>query len=371
MLRQTARHMLGRSYGLLHAAGLYRSGLPPVAFVVENANWSTYWDGRYITDGVNGIAPGTAAITSRPERLVDRIVHFGSQYMWLTWGDTLSRRNRYVATFFHGKREDGADAARHVDEFLASVPRLETVVTAARMIERRLLDWGVPRDKLVRIPIGVDTSLFHVPDADRRQAARRQFGVPADRVCIGSFQKDGVGWGDGMEPKLIKGPDVFLEAVNAINKRRPVFVLLTGPARGYVKHGLEQMGIPYAHRFVEDYRELVSCYHALDAYLVTSREEGGPKAVMEAMATGVPIVSTAVGMAPDLIEDGVNGGLVACEDVAALTDRALLILAEDSLRQSWIARGRETVAAYDWSHVARAHYEQVYRPLLTAREAAL
>jgi glycosyltransferase involved in cell wall biosynthesis len=359
-----ARQLAGRSYALAYAIGLYRPVTPPVAFVAENANWSTRWDGTYITEGVNALAPGTATLTSRPEQLFDCLVHFGSQYMWDVWADALSASNRYVVTYFHGKPEDGPDAARHVDRFLASLGRLSKVVTAASLMESRLLDWGVPRDKLVRIPIGVDTALFTPPSTEQRRAARDAYSIPADHVCIGSFQKDGVGWGDGAEPKLIKGPDVFLDVVAKLREQEKVFVLLTGPARGYVKRGLDKLGVSYAHRFVEDYRDLVSCYHAIDLYLVTSREEGGPKAIMESMAAGVPLVSTRVGMAPDIIHDGVNGGMTESEDVAGLFERSLAVIRDPDHRAGLIAAGRDSVADYDWRHVAAAHYERVYKPLL-------
>ena len=53
--------------------------------------------------------------------------------------------------------------------------------------------------------------------------------------------------------------------------------------------------MPFAHHYVESREELAKCYHALDIYLVTSREEGGPMALMESMSSHVPVVSTRVG----------------------------------------------------------------------------
>jgi glycosyltransferase involved in cell wall biosynthesis len=69
----------------------------------------------------------------------------------------------------------------------------------------------------------------------------------------------------------------------------------------------------------------------LDLYLVTSRTEGGPKAILEAMATGVPIVSTKVGMAPDIIKEGYNGLLAEVEDVAMLSEQAIRITEDKKL----------------------------------------
>jgi glycosyltransferase involved in cell wall biosynthesis len=135
----------------------------------------------------------------------------------------------------------------------------------------------------------------------------------------GSLQKDGVGWEEGLEPKLIKGPDTLLEALERLREAVPdLHVLLTGPARGFVRAGLERLGIPYRHVLLSDLDAVADAYAALDVCLVTSRDEGGPKAVLESMATGVPLVSTRVGQAADLVRHGENGFLVDMGDANAL-----------------------------------------------------
>jgi glycosyltransferase involved in cell wall biosynthesis len=168
-----------------------------------------------------------------------------------------------------------------------------------------------------------------------------------------------------MEPKFIKGPDIFLKAVERLRREIPVVVLLTGPARGFVKQGLDRIGVPFFHRYVRSHAELVECYHALDLYFVTSREEGGPMGLMEGMASGVPVVSTAVGMAPDLIVDGMTGALVEGESAEDITEKALRML---SLPESESARLKEQAAKAvkicDWSVVGRRHLDEVYKPLL-------
>ena len=355
-----------QGYTALRALGLYEAKFPPVNFVIERADWAIRWVGNYVCEGIEAEHPGTASVTTNPAPIADRIVHFGSQYMWLAWGSHMAKSNRFVTSFFHGKPGDGPDVARHIDAFIHSVPQLSKIVTGASLVERRLLDWGVPREKLVRIPIGCDTSLFQPPTAEQRRTARLQLGIPDTHTCIGSFQKDGVGWGDGLEPKLIKGPDIFIEAVRRLAERRPVFVLLTGPARGYVRLGLERHGIPYRHDFLNDYRDMARYYYALDLYLVTSREEGGPMALMESMATHVPVVSTKVGQAEDLVTDRVTGGLVEVDDVAGICERAISLLdASPEQRATRAQKARDTVVqGFDWRLIARRHYEQVYRPLL-------
>ena len=168
---------------------------------------------------------------------------------------------------------------------------------------------------------------------------------------------------------MIKGPDVLLDVAQRVARKRPIFVLLTGPARGYVKRGLDRLGIPYRHEFLEDYRRLPTYYAALDAYLNPSREEGGPKGIIESMAAGVPVISTRVGMAPDLIRNRVTGWIAEPDDAEALAEAILECEGDPSLRDAVTTQAHRAVAVCDWAEVGRRHYEQVYRPIL-AQQAA-
>lgn len=349
---------------LLDTVGLALPSRYPIHFVIERGNWSVKWDGTYIAQAVEALRPGTICTDDKPFLLAQKIVHFGSQFQWQAWHPHMPKSNRMICTFFHGKREDDKAMMRFVDDFLASLPKLERVITAASLIENRLLQWGVPREKLVRIPIGVDTKLFRPPLPQEREAMRARFGIKPEHFVIGSFQKDGVGWGDGMEPKLIKGPDVLVDVAKRLAKDIPVFVLLTGPARGYVKKALSEAGIPFAHEFLDNYLDLPTRFHALDAYINPSREEGGPKGITEGMASGVPVVSTKVGMAEDVITPGVDGALCEVGDVEGIAQAVLSLANDTSRRDSLVAKALERAKAYDWQIVGRMHYDLVYRPLL-------
>ncbi len=336
---------------------------PPVGLVIERADWAIRWWGSFIAEEANKIRPDTAWVTTNPSELTSGVVEFGSQYQWVEWGRYLSPDCRFVTTYFHGKPEDGPQVARHIDAFLASTPRLSKIVASATLVRDRLVSWGVPDEKIAVIPIGCETDRFLPPSEEQRLAARERFGIRPDEIAIGSFQKDGDGWGNGDIPKLIKGPDVFLAAVERLAKDVPVFVLLGGPARGYVKRGLERLGIRYAYHYAPNRDELAKLYHPLDLYLVTSREEGGPMALMESMSAHVPVVSTRVGMAPDLIAEGVTGALVEVGDVEALVARALELLALPDRAAALKIAARQAVMVADWSVVARRHIDEVWRPL--------
>lgn len=371
-----ARAMLSRCKPLGYAATAYgrralaTAGLaasqPPVGLVIERADWAIRWWGSFIAEQANKVAPDMAWVTTNPALLTDGVVEFGSQYQWVEWSRYLSPRCRFVTTFFHGKPEDGPQVAKHIDAFLTSVPRLDRIVASATLVRDRLVRWGVPDDKIAVIPIGCETDRFVPPTPEQRRLARERFSIRPDEIVIGSFQKDGEGWGNGDKPKLIKGPDLFLDAVERLAKDMPVFVLLGGPARGYVRSGLERLRIRYAYHYAPDRDELAKLYHPLDLYLVTSREEGGPMALMESMASHVPVVSSRVGMAPDLIEDGVNGALVEVGNIDAMVTRAKELVALPD-RTGLTRAARESVLRTDWSVVARRHIDEVWQPLLDGR----
>jgi glycosyltransferase involved in cell wall biosynthesis len=229
--------------------------------------------------------------------------------------------NRIGVAYLHGQPGTPGMPEFDVcfDELRERHPEIDRVQVSCRAMEELVLTAGIEPEKVVRIPIGIDLEHFPHGEPDARAAGRRKLGLPESAFVVGSFQKDGVGWGDGLEPKLIKGPDVFLDVLGRVRERVPeIFVLLTGPARGYVTAGLEWLDIPHSHVAAGDRAELAGLYRMLDAYLVASRDEGGPKAVLESMGSGVPLVSTRVGQASDLVVHGENGYLADVEDPEAL-----------------------------------------------------
>jgi glycosyltransferase involved in cell wall biosynthesis len=208
--------------------------------------------------------------------------------------------------------------------------------------------------------MGVDTSLFSPATAAQRAEARRRLGIPADALVVGSFQKDGVGWGAGDEPKMIKGPDLLVEVLRRVAGRLPITALVPGPARGYVRRALETAGVPFRAGDFAPIDVFSRYYHACDVYVMTGREEGGPASVLESLASGVALVAHRTGMAPDLLVDGENGFLVDVADLDAMSDRVERLLTDPALRQRIAAAGIETARAYAWPLVA-AEYERLYR----------
>ncbi len=333
-----------------------------IHYISDSANWSFRWDAHYITRGLEKHPGIKTATNTVPWDLRHQIILFGNRFAFFKGPrDRLHLSNTLFLIWFHGDPNDpNPDMRSLFGQLPEAFDKLEKVVITCDISRRILREQGVADDKLVTIPLGVDTNRFIPAMPEGKNRIRQKLGIPPEAFCIGSFQKDGDGWGEGEQPKLVKGPDILLQVLERLKKIHPqLMVLLTGPARGYVKKGLERLGIPYRHHLLEDYPQIVPYYQALDLYLITSRAEGGPKAILEGWACGVPVVSTRVGMPADLIRHRRNGMLADVEAVAALTEHCQAMIEDKDLHDRCKKTGLETVQNYDWQAVADQYHAMI------------
>ena len=351
---------------ILHKLNIYKDHGVPIKFISEDANWAINSVGTNIKREIDIIAKNKIEILTNPSKITKKIVHFGSQYMWLSWGKHMSKENKFITTYFHGKPEDGEDVKRHIDQFLKSVPRLSKIITASTLVEKRLIKWNIDKDIISKIPLGVNTRIFLPSDKENKLLIRKRLNIPKDALVIGSFQKDGIGWEDGMKPKFIKGPDIFVKVLKILSKKRlPIYALLTGPARGYVIECLKQNNIPYFHSYVSSSEDLVPFYQALDMYLITSREEGGPMGLLESISCGIPVVTTNVGMASDVIINEKLGSISSEIDAHELAQKVEKLLGNIYKEESEFKKSiRNQALKFDWKNVAQQHWDKVYKSLI-------
>lgn len=336
---------------------LVNSGEYDLFYVIENAPWSIAWDGKYITDNLNKLGLKSKTVIDHI-CLRNKIIHFGSEntYIYSKIGLRKVHPSNYVVlTWFHVSPDDSR--VKYVPELNK---KLDYVHTSCSLTRKKLIELGLDREKIIVIPLGVSLETFRPLEGEHRKKIRRELGISNGMTVIGSFQKDGVGWGTGLEPKMVKGPDVFCDVVEQLSKHHNICVLLTGPARGYVKKRLKQANIFYIHKYLENYLDVVKYYNAVDICLITSRAEGGPKALLEAMATGVPIVSTRVGMAPEVIRDLENGMLANIDDVDGLKKKVEMLIQDPALKEKIIRRASSDIVQYDWKTITRRYKKEIY-----------
>ena len=159
--------------------------------------------------------------------------------------------------------------------------------------------------KIITIPFWSNQNIFY--NIDNIEVLREKYKIPKKCFLIGSFQRDTEG--DSIPnhtylPKLEKGPDIFIKAVKYYNDLlNNVRVLLTGRCRQYVMKELQKLGIPCIYYEMVDFKILNDLYNCLDLYIVGSRVEGGPRAINECALAKVPIISTDVGIARNLLSE--------------------------------------------------------------------
>jgi glycosyltransferase involved in cell wall biosynthesis len=331
-----------------------------LSYVIEPAEWSIKWDGEYITKNLNKSGLLKARVTTTYWGIKNQIIHFGSLNTFLTNKGFKKPHstNKTVVTCFHLVPDDSRlkfinEIENHIDFFH----------TSANITKQKLIELGILEEKIVVIPLGVDLSLFKPLSLEERQKIKRQLQIPADKIVIGSFQKDGVGWGEGLEPKLIKGPEVFIQVIEKLAKEYPVFVLLVGPARGYIKNELKNRNIPFKHTYLRNFQDIVQYYHALDLYLITSKVEGGPKQILESWASGIPVVSTKVGMVPDIAQDEKNVLLAKIGNIEEIVNQAKRVIENTDLKKILVQDAISDVQKYRWENIVRKYHQEIYSRL--------
>lgn len=331
-----------------------------IFFVSEPINWVIEEICKELIKNLNFLNI-KSSLTYSPFFLKNKILHFASINS-LVIKDKIRRfhpSNKVVVSWYHILEDDSK---------IPLIPKINQIVdvvhTACQSTKEKLVACGFDQSKVVLIPESIDLHKFISYPFTKRAKIKKKLGLPEDKVLIGSFQKDGVGWGEGLEPKLEKGPDIFCDVIEKLAQEFNVHVVLTGPARGYVKKRLERAGVGYTHKYLQYRDEVVDYYNILDLYLITSRVEGGPKAILESWACGIPLVSTKVGMAPDAIKSGENGFLVEIDDVNNLVERSRKIFKIKSVREKIVSRGLAEVKKYDWNMVIRLYFDLIYKKML-------
>lgn len=156
--------------------------------------------------------------------------------------------------------------------------------------------------KIFTIPFWVNQNIFF--EIKNKTILKKKYGISENSFLVGSFQRDTEGK-DLISPKLSKGPDQFMTIIKDYKELYPnLRVLLTGKRRQYLINNLKESNIPFNYFEMTTFSELNELYNCLDLYLVTSRTEGGPQALVECGLTKTPIISTDVGLASQILDPG-------------------------------------------------------------------
>jgi glycosyltransferase involved in cell wall biosynthesis len=222
-------------------------------------------------------------------------------------------------------------------------------------------------DRLVTYVPPVDTHEFR-PDPDRREAARGALGVPKGAPLVGTL--------GNLNPD--KGHEFLVRAAALLRRERPELRLCVlgahSAAHTAYEAGVRQqaraLGLEEgdAIRFMDPGDRASELLPAFDVFVLASRWEGIPTAVLEAMACGVPVVTTGVGAVREVVEDGVSALVVPPRDPAAIADAVSRVLGDPKLARELSAAGPRTMAGrFGLERCVDAHV-RAYRMAIAARE---
>lgn len=232
--------------------------------------------------------------------------------------------------------------------------------------EQEALECGVPRDRVHYLPNAVDTNRFRPAGAGEKAQVRAEQGWRADaELCmyVGRLSVE-------------KGVLELLEAWRKIGSANRVLILVGPDMPGPLDAG------PAARKFVADHglqdrvifhgpsTDAARLLRAADVYVQPSHYESFSNALIEAMATGLPVIASRIGGMLDCIVDGENGVFVTPKDAADLSSK-LGALLDDSARGARLgASARRTVVDQFSEPVIMGRFATLFRDVATRRRSS-
>jgi glycosyltransferase involved in cell wall biosynthesis len=248
----------------------------------------------------------------------------------------------------------GGRAKNRLYEWLdcRALRRFDAVVAVSAPLRLRLLEAGIPRERLHVVPNAYAAG----PAPSDRREARGRLGLPAEGTVVG--------WVGRLSPE--KAPDIFLEAIGRTHLDVRASIIGDGIMRPALQAQARLLGITDRVHWHGEVPEAGRILPAFDVMLMSSRTEGTPIVLFEAMAAGVPVISTAVGGIPDVVGDG-EALLVPPEHPDLLAHALQSVLDAPDAARVRAERARARLAAGYGIEQWLDRYDEIYQGVLAGR----
>jgi len=221
------------------------------------------------------------------------------------------------------------------------------VITISENTRQRLIHSGLKPGMVEVMANGIDIDYWRRAGAE--PVLRRELGLNDEQMLVGTVARI----------TYDKDLPTFYEVATQVAKQLPgtVFIIVGdgyGDELNEARAQVEILGLADVIKFTGHRTDLKNVYRSFDLFLMTSRTEGMPNTVLEAMALELPIISTNVGGVPELIEDGHCGLLAPVGDADALAGAVLSLLRDKPLRQQYGRAARDRIEEkFDFSKRVR------------------
>jgi len=213
------------------------------------------------------------------------------------------------------------------------------VLSVSEVHRKRVTDViGFPQEQIKTIVNGVDTERFF-PNSETKQDIRKKLGLKKNSLCIGTV--------GSLRP--VKNHLLLINACKTILPyfdQVEVLIVGEGPLETQLRQEVETLGFSKKIHFAGGQSNIPEILNALDIFVLSSLREGMPNAVLEAMACGVPVVATAVGGVPEIIDSPQVGIVINSLDEVALASALRALLENEDKRIEIGLRGRERVVKH-------------------------
>lgn len=261
-----------------------------------------------------------------------------------------------VSRLINTRHGMGAAQPRSRGEWLyrRSMWRTDVVAAVCEAARVRFADQGVrPRARLLAVPNGIRVETFAAANAERRAALRNVLGLAPGTRIIGTVGR--------LNP--VKDQASLLQAFARVHAEATdtALVLVGDGALRAELHALAgASGAGEAVHFLGDRGDVRQLLQGFDAFALSSRSEGYSMALLEACASGLPIVATDVGGNREIVVDGRNGLVVPAADATALADALLGLLRDPARARQLGAAGRDWALREASVQAMAVRYETLY-----------
>ncbi len=258
-----------------------------------------------------------------------------------------------IVSTCHGWIDNGLAVRLYgaLDRF--TLRRYSGIVAVSDGVKQRLLNAGVAARRIRLIRNGVDLKPF----ANAQQPNQDRSGEDHS-LCVGLVGR----------LSHEKGIDLFLRAASDVLIKLPLIrfaIVGDGPDQAQLEELVAQLKIGASVSLLGRSEDMPAFYASLDILVSSSRQEGLPIALLEGMASGLPLVATNVGLVPDIVHNDRTGILVSTESVDALATAMLKLIQNPKLRRSYGAAAQTLIAEEYSAQRMTKEYLSLYGMVVT------